>query len=279
MFKTKQLLSSIFLMLAFSSQATLITVASDNADNYGNAWAGNGGFGFEQWAFISDAASGSAGGFLANKTNNLDLNNAASSPNNKAWGSFANGNGFNQFEAYRGFGSNSLNTIGDVFNISFEHGLINNGGSVGFVLRNQNIHNNIGDYNQQSLFEFGFIGGGQHYSIWDGFGGQIDTGIGFTNAGLNLSLTLLGGINYQLDIFNANGNSFIKSLNGTLNGALGNSSIDSVVLYNRDAEKANAYFNNLSIQKTQVNQVPEPSTLLLMIMALILVLSTRKKAA
>jgi len=272
MFKLKSLLSLFILTIAFNGQATLITVASDNADNYGNNWQGNGGFGFEQWNFINDAAGGSAGNFLADKTSNPDLNNAASSPNNKAWGSFANGNGFNQFEAYRDFGSNSLNQVGDSFNISLEHGGITNGGAVGFVLRNQNIHNNIGDYNQLSRFEFGFIGGGQHYSIFDGQG-VIDTGINFTDAGLNLTFSLLTANLYQLDIFNANGNVLLQSRNGSLSGS---GSINSVSLYNRDAEIANAYFNNLSISKQVNTPVPEPSTQILIFTAIAFMLLKRK---
>ncbi|MFK5895324.1 MAG: PEP-CTERM sorting domain-containing protein [Pseudomonadota bacterium] len=268
--KIKVLLVSALLTLTFYSHATLITVANDNADNYGNVWSGNGGFGFNQWNFIVDPANGSAGGFLANKINNPDLNNVASSPNNKAWGSYANGNGFNQFEAYRDFGSNALNNNGDSFQLSFEHGNITDGGSVGFVLRNQNIHNAIGDYNQQSRFEFGFIGGGSNYSIFDNYG-VIDTGIAFTDAGLNLTLTLLSANQYQLDIFNANGNVFLQSRNGILKGS---GSIDSVALYNRNSELANVYFNNLAITKS--TSVPEPNTSALITSALLLLIIRRK---
>lgn len=99
--------------------------------------------------------------------------------------------------------------------MSFEHASIIQGGLVGLVLRNQKIHNTIGDYNQQSRFEFGFIGGGQHYSIFDGQG-MIDTGIDYTDAGLNLTFTLLSVDLYQLDIFNAVDNSLLQSRHGLL---------------------------------------------------------------
>lgn len=277
-FKNLIALSLINLAFAFSSQASLINVASDDANNYGDQWLGdqwlgNGGSGFEDWRFITDSADGSAGGFLANKSSHSDLNHIASNPSNNAWGSYANGNGFNQFEAYRGFSGNSLTQAGDIFQLSFEHGAINQGGAVGFVLRNQNIHNAIGDYNQLSRFEFGFIGGGQHYSIFDGQG-VIDTGINFTDAGLNLTFTLLTADLYQLDIFNAFDNSLVQSRNGHLNGI---GSIDSVSLYNRDAELSNAYFNNLSISKNSVG-VPEPNTWLLLCIsfAALLLRSNRK---
>ncbi|MCW8865236.1 MAG: PEP-CTERM sorting domain-containing protein [Colwellia sp.] len=266
-------LSLINLAFTFSSQATLMTLASDDANNYGDQWQGNGGIGFDDWHFNTDSAGGSAGGFLANKNNNGDLNHIASNPSDNAWGTYANGGGFNQFEAYRGFSSNSLTQAGDIFQLSFEHGAITQGGSVGFVLRNQNIHNAIGDYNQLSRFEFGFIGGGQHYSIFDGQG-VIDTGIDYTDAGLNLTFTLLTPDLYQLDIFNAFDNSFIQSRNGSLNGS---GSIDSVSLYNRDAELANAYFNSLSISQNVV-AVPAPSTWLLLCLSLgVLLISNQRK--
>ena len=271
-FKNVIALSLINLAFVFSSQASLITLASDDANNYGNQWLGNGGSGFDDWNFITDNAGGSAGGFLANKSNNSDLNHIASNPSNNAWGSYANGDGFNQFEAYRGFSSNSLNQAGDAFQLSFEHGAITQGGAVGFVLRNQNIHNAIGDYNQLSRFEFGFIGGGQHYSIFDGQG-VIDTGINYTDLGINLTFTLLSPDLYQLDIFNAFDNSLLQSRNGNLSGS---GSIDSVSLYNRDAELANAYFNNFSINKSSVS-VPEPSTWLLFGLAVGALLVSNKR--
>jgi len=257
------------LLLAFPTRAAIITVAADNADNYNNQWQGNGGYGFEQWHFITDQVGGNAGGFLANKTNNSDLNHVASSPNNKAWGSYANGADFNQFEAYRGFGANVLDTTGDRFKFSFEHGDIADGGSVGFSLRNQNVHQNIGDYNQLSRFEFGFVGGGTNYSIWDGYNGQIDTGIAFTNEGINLVFTLLTSNIYNLDIYTANGDQFIKSMNGTLSGI---GSLDSIAIYNRNSEFSNAYANNLVIEKTQLvsTSVPESATWWLMLLPIIL---------
>jgi len=266
------MLTATLMAFAFSSQASLITIANDDANNYGDQWTGNGGSGFDEWHFITDNAGGSAGRFLANKNTHNGLNHIASNPSDKGWGSYANGNGFNQFEAYRGFDGNSLTQSGDVFNLSFEHGGIIQGGAVGFVLRNQNIHNSIGDYNQLSRFEFGFIGGGQHYSIFDGQG-TIDTGIGYTDAGLNLTFTLLSVDLYQLDIFSAIDNSLIQSRNGLLMGTGG---IDSVSLYNRDAETSNAYFNGMSIQTNQSISVPEPSSYLLITLALSLLLLTKR---
>ncbi len=253
--------------IALSSQAGVITLATDNASNYENAWQGNGGFGFSPWYFLSDPALGSAGRFLANSM--TDVN--AISTDNKAWGSYANGSGFNQFEAYRGFGNNSLQQ-GDSLEVSIEHGNINYGGSAGFVLRNQNIHNNIGDYNQAMRFEFGFIGGGQNYSIFDGYG-VTDTGIAFTDAGLKLTFTLLSVDLYQLDIFSAIDETLLQTRNGILNGS---GAIESIALYNRDTELANVYFNSLSISRT-VTSVNEPSTIFIFVLALVLFFVRQQK--
>jgi len=272
----KHLITATLLTVACQSQASVITVAQDDANNYGTQWSGNGGTGFDAWDYITDSANGSAGSFLANQSSNNDLNNIASNPSGNGWGTYANGDGFNQFEAYRGFGGNSLTTAGEILNLSLEHGEVTQGGAVGFVLRNQNIHNVIGDYNQQSRFEFGFLGGGLNYSIFDGQG-VIDTGIGYTDGGLNVSFTLLSADLYQFDIYSALDNSLIQTRNGSLNGS---GSIDSISLYNRDAELSNAYFNNLSILHTVVpTSVPEPSTYLLMLSALFsLAVRSRRKA-
>lgn len=273
--KLTHLVATIWLGTVCSSQAAVIAVAQDDANNYTSQWTGNGGYGFDDWYFISDAASGNAGGFLANTSANSDVNHIASDPSNNAWGSYANGSGFNQFEAYRGFASNAIDEVGEQFSIAFEHGAITNGGAVGFVLRNQNTHNTIGDYNALSRFEFGFIGGGQHYSIFDGQG-VIDTGIDFTDTGLRLTLQLLTTKIYQLDIFSAVDNSLIQSRNGVLGGS---GAIESVALYNRDAELADAYFNDLVIgQTTSVNAVSEPGSWMTMALALgLLGVNSRKR--
>ncbi|MDC2889003.1 hypothetical protein [Psychrosphaera algicola] len=85
MLKIKSLVAISLLTLACNSQATIITVAADNANNYGNQWLGNGGTGFDEWHFITDSANGSAGTFLANKSGENDLNHIASNPSDNAW--------------------------------------------------------------------------------------------------------------------------------------------------------------------------------------------------
>jgi hypothetical protein len=254
------LLSSLALLGTFSSQAALVEVASDNANNYGDSWLGNGGFGFEEWQFEIETANGSAGHFLAQSSMETDLTNIDSNPSDKAWGTFANEDGFNQAVAYRGFGDNSLTSTGDIFNMSFEHGGILGGGAVGMVLRNQNENGSVGDYNTNARFEFGFIGGTNNYSIFDG-SGTVDTGIGFTDAGLNLMFELTGVDAYKLTVNNA----FDNSLAGIFTGVLaGTGNLDSVALYNRNAEEANAYFNSLSIFHSRAVNAPATAAMMLL---------------
>ena len=272
--KIKHLLLAGLSLCCINANATLSNLAWDNANEYVDAWEGNGGFGFESWSFIRDFAGGDAGQFLAFKSSNGDLNHITTAPDDKAWGSFANGPGFNQFEAYRGFGSNSLSQVGDVFRLSFEHGGIQSGGAVGFTLRNGNQASSIGDYNANSRFELSFLGGANTYSIFDG-SGQVDTGIGFTDAGLHIVFELTSTSTYRLDILNA----FNPAINpfSTTGNLSGSGSIDSVSLFNRDAEDANAYFNALSIGRQVPNiAVSAPSSLALFSIAFITLLKRKK---
>jgi hypothetical protein len=130
-------------------------------------------------------------------------------------------------------------------------------GTVGFVLRNGSDTSNK---NNGQRFEFLFIGGGADYSA---FGSSFDdTGVGYTEGGLNLAFTLTGADSYSLSISN-HANQLVTIHTGTLGGTAGNG-IDSIALYNQNAGEggaADAYFNSLAI-------VPEPSTYLLAIAGL-----------
>jgi hypothetical protein len=266
------LLLCTFVSISPFASAALITVASDNASNYGNAWAGNGG-GVADWQFADFQAGGAAGTFLAQSQG--DLNNIDTA--DKGWGTFANdggqnNGGFNQSVAFRGFAGNSLDTMGDQLQVSLEHGAIIAGGSVGFNLRNQNNNLVVGDYNALSRLEFSFVGGTNSYSIFDG-NGQVDTGIGFTDAGLDIQFSLLSADTYQFQVFNAQNSNLLVSFSGDLAGS---GSIDSIALFNRNAELGNAYFNSLSILEEKSLAVPEPHSALLFLVGFGALLRRRK---
>lgn len=264
-------------------QGDAVLVASDTASNYGVSWAGNGGTGFDTWVFRNNSASGGAAGqFLANTGSEGDLNYIWSTDGftYKAWGTYANngggGSGFQEAVAFRGFGftgfgwANALNEAGDQFKVSLEHGGIETAGAVGFSLRNGNTDAGPGDYNANQRFEFGFQGGDSSYRYFDSTG-QHSTGIGFTYDGLDVVFSMTSQNHYLLQVYSANGGSLLGTFTGQLSGTL-NSTIDSVALYNRNVEYANAYFNKLEIQNAPI---PEPATMALAAAGLAMLLRPR----
>lgn len=137
-----------------------------------------------------------------------------------------------------------------------------------------NQASSIGDYNANSRFELSFLGGTNTYSIFDG-SGQVDTGIGFTDAGLHIVFELTSTSTYRLYILNA----FNPAINpfSTTGNLSGSGSIDSVSLFNRDAEDANAYCNALSIgRQLPIIAVSAPSSLALFSIAFITLLKRKK---
>jgi hypothetical protein len=247
------------------------TVALDVASNY-SGWTdgSNQGTGFGAWTLREFDGSGAAGFFLANTTSNTDLNNIATS--NVALGTFANGSTFEQAVAYRGFTGGSL-FVGQIFGASFEHGNITSGanggtGAVGLTLRTGNTNGGVGDYNAGSRFEFAFVGGNSNYSIFDG-GGSFDTGIGFTNGGLELALMLTGADSYNLTITRKADNQ-VFTFNGRTLGGTSGAGLDSFALFNRNANDGDVFFNSFSV-------VPEPSRVLLLGAGLLGLLMRRRR--
>jgi 1,4-alpha-glucan branching enzyme len=155
-------------------------VAEDHAGNsaYTDGWQSgdNGGAGFAAWTL---GVSGNAGHWQATQANNPNLAVAAT-----AWGMWANGGGV--ATAVRPF--NSVLQPGQTFRLKFENGWIETGQSVGFALQNA-----AGEY----LLEFLFIGGATHYQINDHIDAR-SSGIGWTDAGLDLAIELESGSAYAL---------------------------------------------------------------------------------
>jgi len=226
-------LAAMAAFIIISSASTRAAfMGSDNAGNYGNAWAGNGGTGFGDWSFSNTSGNGSQNGsFLATSSGNSDLSIATSG---KGWGLYANS----------GQTANAIRTLtggnlvaGQSFSLRMDNGNVNSGGSVGFSLRNSA---------QQNRFEFYFVGGQNNYKI-NINGTETDTGVGFTSGGLNLIFTQNG----------ANGYTF--SINGStpLTGALSASDISEIRFFDFNSGGGNnVYFNDLAV-------VPEPTNIAL----------------
>jgi hypothetical protein len=214
-------------------------LALDDASQgaYSDGWStgDNGGSGFGAWTLNN---SGSGGWFVGSSANN-GFANGNIDVNGKSWGLWANSGGLS--EATRQFPS--ALSAGQTFYLKMDNGFVQNGGTVGFALRN----------GSNNRFEFLFIGGNANYLVNDSTTGR-NTGVGFTSAGLSLAFTLTGTDSYSLAI---NGGT---PMTGTLAGS---GSIDTLRFFNANAGTGSAYdlfFNSLEV-------VPEPTNIALMIFA------------
>lgn len=225
--------------LLATNHAAAALIASDNASdaayNDGLDDGDNGGFGFTAWNRFPDSNGANSGWFVGSSTGNGDGDGNADSDIDsagEAWGVYANTS--NLADAFRGF-SQSLQ-VGWSFSISMDNGFIDNGGSVGFGLRTAGGANRI---------EFFFGGGSANYSINDS-AGVTDSGIGFSDEGLDLVFKLTGADTYKLSVTTL-GNGSTTNFTGTLAGS---GAITNVRLFNFNAGTGgawDAFFNNLAI--------------------------------
>ncbi len=196
--------------------------ASDLAANYGGNWSSgsNQGSGFHEW--ILQSTPGVSGHFIASGSANLNIGA-------NAFGMYANSGGL--AEAMRPF-TRPLES-GDTLGLQFENNSIDAGGSVGMALLNPD---------NEFLFQFFFDGGTSNYKISDESNGGRDTGIGWTDQGLNLNLELTGSATYRLTAGST-----------VITGSLvtrGDMTPTRLRLWNYTAgagENGNVYFDNLSI--------------------------------
>ncbi|HMO51365.1 MAG TPA: alpha-amylase family glycosyl hydrolase [Kiritimatiellia bacterium] len=156
-------------------------LATDAASHgvYLDGWQNgdNGGTGFDGW--ILSTTGPNAGHFRATAANNSRLNIGPD-----AWGLWANSG--NTANAYRPFGF-ALRS-GDTVRVAFENNWIGTTYSAGIALLN--------DQNEY-LVEFYFTGGLSTYRLNDSVLNR-DTGISYTDTGLNLAFTLVGTNTYLL---------------------------------------------------------------------------------
>lgn len=249
--------------LALAAPAFAALPAGDNADDlaYAGGWVGgtNGGFGWFPWVMQVDQGAGFAGTFRAGGTN-ADLNNIKSP--NHAWGMYGNNNGAQKVAAYRRLTGDAFNTNnlvnGQTISIYQENGSIQNGGFVGMSFGASNLGTTdpfsggiVGVPNGQSTF--GFFGGDANYRLTDA-DGVLDTGIGFTNAGVRVDFTL---INTNTGLYNLTVTRLSDSAVFNFNGRHINGGIDSIGLYSYDAEFNDQFFNSVSI-------VPGPGSMALL---------------
>jgi len=249
----KYALAALALSIAVSIVAELTNSAEDDASQsaYGGSWDSgkNGGSGFGSWTLTSEGSGENrySGFFIADTKTNTDLNGIAK--NDKAFGLYANGVGFEQAVAYRTF--EKPLQIGDSFSFMMENGPFEKKfdkddptpGSIGIVLRTSNANDSVADYNKDATFEFGFYQGKTNYQIYDG-SENADSGVPFVDSGVSVTVTLKSADTYDLEIQTLHDKKITKLPGRKLKSS---SPIQSMALFNRNGEKYDAFFNQLQV--------------------------------
>jgi hypothetical protein len=215
---------------------------------YAGGWyyGDNGGTGFGPWVFTGTGPINSqwSGFYIGSSTNNGGGGGQGIDVDGKSWGIYAN-NG-NWAAAYRPFAYGPLR-VGQTLSLGMDNGDIDSGGPyIGFVLRNGNATGGPGDYVTGARFQFVFFGGGSDYQIYDN-AGQQDSGIFFTDSGLEFTFTLTTVDTYTLQVIDNSAGTY--SFSGTLSGTPG-SGIDSISIFNITAGSSpynDCFFNSFKV--------------------------------
>lgn len=252
---------------SFSARFELVdtprdVAAADNAGQRGYlaGWTNlsNGGFGYGPWSFLTSVEDGAAGFFLASGYTNPVVSRT------KAWGLYANeaGSGGDQIQIAAAFRElNPPLEVGQTLVIEFQHGGIQSGslsennpprtgGWVGFALR-EAMPPQFGDPDpfsafgtfQNALMALGFRGGEAEYRAYDlnntlGY----PAGLPYTTNGVRAEVTFTTTNNFTLvltDLGTGTKSTAYGITPGSLPGVL--------AIYNRNAEEADALFNNLYV--------------------------------
>jgi hypothetical protein len=259
-FLTRFLVAAALSLAAALLPLRAASIASDNAADaaYSGGWGDllNGGTGFNAWSVILSSTDGNANGtFIGDSTGNGSFpSGGINSAGAKAWGLYAN-NGAS-VDAWRSFttgGPNASNVLaaGQTFSLSMDNGWIN--GTVGFSLQNGAATNRL---------QFYFVTGDTNYTLQVN-GVSSNSGIGWTDGGLNLSYTQGAGTDWTLAVTPAGGGSTVN-FSSTTYGNLAAADISQVKVFNSTAgsgQNYNAFYNNLSI-------IPEPSSMALILISM-----------
>lgn len=228
-----------------------VTAAEDDAASYHSGWSAEGaGTGFGAWVLrTTGGAEGEshAGHFIADATSHSDLGPLA--PKGKAFGLYANGVGFESAAAFRPF-KKALQS-GETFSFLMKSGAIEKKfetddagtGSIGLTLRTGNGSESTDNYNSGGRFEFGFYEGQGNYQIYDGEENH-DSGVARAEQGVSVTVKLVTEDTYDLEITNL-GDKAVTKLAGRKWG--GSGAIESFCIFNRDGEKADAFFNGFQV--------------------------------
>jgi hypothetical protein len=240
---------------AVFAESTVIAEDDASQSAYGGQWdnSKNGGTGFGNWTLTTEGNDNErhSGFYIADTKNNPDLNGIPK--NDKAFGTFANGSGFEQAVGYRTFAKPLQ--VGDSFSFMMETGPFEKKfdkddptpGSVGVVLRSGNANSSVADYNKDAVFEFGHYQGKTNYQIYDGSGADKgDSGVPFSDAGVSVTVTLTGPDTYDLEIQTMKDKNVVKLPGRKLSGS---GPVQSLAIFNRNSEKYDGYFNQFQVTR------------------------------
>jgi hypothetical protein len=243
--KTARLFLALAAMLPAASHGAA-TIAADNASDaaYNDGWTtgDNGGSLFGAWTIsTSSGNSGQNGVFIGTSANNGTPVSGNIDVSSESFGMYANSS--QTVAAVRSFtvgGPNASAVLGldQFFSLKMDNGNIATGASVGFGLQNSGGTNRL---------EFYFQGGDSNYTVNLG-GTEYDTGIGFTDDGLDISFRQDAANGYQLIV----GATTFTQANFQ---ALGGSDISQFRLFNFNSGSGSAndaFFNSFAV-------TPEPS--------------------
>gem|GEM_PF-934302 len=203
--------SSVNLTVTAAGTATLSYAWRKRGAGWGSSW--------------STTTGGDGAVFIGSSQSSIDTST-------KAWGMWAN-NGFTT-EAKRDF---TALATGHVFYVEMDNAGVGTGSVVGFSLQNSS---------GTSGLEFYFQGGDSNYTI-NRNGGEADSGIGYTEAGLLITITNTSTTTYSMMV-TVKGGSTYGPFTGTYAGSV--SSISRLRMFYYEAagqSGGDLFFNNLKI--------------------------------
>lgn len=221
-----------------------------SASAYGSEWKDGSGAtdGWEGWVLRANGNADKksyAGFYLAKQEEKSG--SASVATEGKSFAVFADGEGFQEATAFRGFVKplepNQALSIDVV--TPLPKGNSGNPGSLGLTLRNGKKADGPGDYNAGARFELTALEGQANYQIFDGPSQSSDSGLAITPAGLRVELILRTTDTYDLNLYPLSGGEPVRLKNRKLGGTAG-TPLESLAIFNRDSEQ-NVFFNRLRL--------------------------------
>jgi hypothetical protein len=220
-----------------------------SAAAYGSDWKDGAGTidGWEGWILRAngDSEKKSFAGFYLAKQEEKS-GSASVATEGKSFAIFADGEGFQEAAAFRGFAKplDANQSFSVDFVTPVPKSNAGTAGSIGLTLRNGKKADGPADYNAGARFELTAIEGQANYQIFDG-SQPSDTGLAVTPAGFRVEFTLKTPDTYDLKLYPLSGGSPVELKDRKLGGTAG-APLESFAIFNRDSEQ-NAFFNRLRL--------------------------------